>query len=354
MGVLSEPHLTYGTEGEVVEAIEINQDTNFKDKFINGCYDYFRCIKYNYKDILCLCCFIICILGYFATIFTFYILGSVYPEKWTFLCSNVANGFYIFFMIFSIVCHSSFWVNILNRHKNKIRVKWLVLVWLLLTTSFCLVPFLISDMLIKSRYENLCDDYLYDIIVYKNSLEYYLDDNLILKSMYSYDTKKLTIKTNNLIGTTLNVSIVLDEDGYSNGFSVSYDSKLIIGDSSSTSSSWYNNPMKMVGDMDVLTGENPFDPNECKMCINNYDIELLKSALIFPLQKRMNTCRKCMEPCTSECTNWSTRLIPITSCDSKGRCHTTYITQTYCSQHRSYSQCLNTRCRYPACIGIKM
>lgn len=347
--------LVYGTthnknENDIVEAVEINNDTNLKDTVINGCCDFYRYIKHNWKDLLYFSGFILMILGYFTMIFIFYIFGTVYPEKWTFMATNTAKGFYIFFIIVSIFIHSTFWIYVINNHNIKVNL----LIWFTLTGIFCLIPFLTADILIKERYNNLCDDYLYTIEIHKNSLEYFLDDILILKSSYSYNTQGiLNIKTSTLIGTNYTFHIQLN-NGFSNGFDVEYNKKLKIFNSQSTSTAWYNNPMKLTGDINILTGQNPFDKNQCKLCINNYDKQLVQSALIFPLQQRMKTCRQCMEPCQNECTLWLTRTIPYTSCDSKGKCHTSYRTETYCGRYRSYSECLNTRCRYPACVGIRM
>lgn len=361
--------INLANEIDVVEALPVDQTIDIRNRCMNKTCDCFRCIKSNWKEILCLFSLIILYLGFFTTIFIFYILGSVYPEKWTFMSTNVSKGFYIFFIVFCIIANSTiltisfvrshFWNKVLTRTPfEDMHPFWGISLWSLLTLIFCLIPFLTSDLLIKARYNNLCDGYIYSITGNTRKLDFYLDGNNIFHVNSNYNADQiLNVATSNLLGTNYSYSMSL-KDGISTDFDVRYNEKLKMNDYTSTSSGWYNNPMKMKSqNNEILIAQSPFDKDEVKFCINNYDINVLKTGVIFQIQNRMKTCRKCMESCQDECTLWLTRTVPHTSTTcSNGKCttRTYYTTETYCARYRSYSECLNTRCRYPACVGMGM
>lgn len=344
-------------ECEIIQTVQASEVEYNKIDCKDKIYDSYRWILRNKKDICIIISIIIFIIGINTINFIFYILGSVYGDDWPFLMNPISSGFYIFYMILCIISTTGLLSYIIhNQYKNHI-ITWII--FFISTGILISIPFAIASHLIYIDYRDACDNYIYEYTIHDNSM--YIEGNKIYDiSSSNIGTTKIKITAGPLPDSSYRMEQIY-ENGLSNDGKVIiyYDKKIEVDKYKSTSASWYRNPMKLLnkdGNIYTRTLKSPFNPDEYKICMNNYGNETLQVSIIVPiLQHRMKKCTQCMESCMSECVRWDTRIITYdtTTCDSKGKCIivTHYSTETYCAQYRSYGECSN-RCRYPSCIGI--
>mgnify|MGYP006919625844 CR=1 FL=1 len=342
-----ESSLEYGTDiNTVIEAIDVPEARKIScnDTIKKSAVYYFQCVKLNIFVIG----LGIIIIGVYAINSAFYILGMTDPETWTFLDTGVKEGFYTTYcivwvlgMIFSISSSD----NSANYYK---------------LTSICFIifflialPFGLVHHYKHAIYNNLCNDYIYELRVYGNDIYFERNKIYTVSSAFVNNGNSLLISAGPLPSTLESLTSTFG----TNDIIVPYNGRLELFGSSilSRTKQWYG-PRADFNGIEFM--EHPTSDDESKICMNEYGNKTLQITTIIPvLQRRMKTCTRCMEGCMEECKHWSTRTVPTTtvSCDSKGHCttHHGYRTEMYCSERIPYSEC-KVRCDTPACIGIQV
>lgn len=344
-------------EPDTIEAVPVvppeARKLNFLDNvkiWFNNKYDW---LSKNYEDLLIGLAIVFLIVGVYSINTAFYVLAVVDPSKWTFINTSVAEAFYIFWMVIWTTLGVFLFVQPLfgqfeSGHKHR---------WIPFTVSFVIyaifvsMPFWLSHHYLHVAYNNLCNEYIYELEIVGNKVMYEGNNIYNIKTSLSGSIFTVTTGPDPWSGDTL----ITTFDGIEN--IINYDQRLDLYNSSilSTNKYWYKSSARFES---ARSMNHPSDKIRSKVCTNKFGEFVLQITTIVPvMQQRMATCVSCMTNCLNECKRWETYYVPYSyqTCDKNNRCttHSGIRQETSCVQYYSYSEC-NYRCAAPACIAINL
>lgn len=278
----------------------------------------------------------------------FYVLGVVFPEKWTFIDNGVKLAWYTTFVVL-VGLMSSLVACGYTIGESDTRPRSRHYLTLVLCAAFFIgMPFGLARHFLHAEYDKHCDHYDYEIRVSGNDV--YLEDEFL------YTIKTTIAEGGDAVFVTtgpIDEHIMTIQFGGVAGVVVGFGAELFMGGVASTNDKWWKSPASFGDQFKMM--EDPSNGKNLKICSNTFGNDTLTQTAIVPImQRQMRTCVKCMDSCMDTCINWHTRIVPYshTSC-SNGHCTTStrYRSERYCAQYKSRAIC-NIECRAPSCSGI--
>lgn len=298
----------------------------------------------------------------YGVLVSYYVKATVEPEKYHLLDtkSNLIT-YSIIMVLFGIISMFNLGFKIVEgtgmvnyQRVNHIDECYMVIMVALVVTMIFL-PFFLSHHYIFSAYDNLCNDYEYEIEIEGLDV-FYEREKLFTIHVSSEQDSSMTITTgplkNNLLSTKF---------GGVGGVVIPYEYKnLSLFNSQLTGDENWHSESATLSDM-VFMKYPSSDKNNVKICANYFEQNILQITTIIPvISNKYNNCRTCMQNKMKMCKRWESRLIPDTyqKCNGAGiykKCttETKYESEMYCSERFNYDESTKL-CKNPACTGITL